>query len=433
MQGSARGPDLVRAAEWPAQEKGGNTPICCQVFRKPPLKAKIDITPTSSPSVRSPVQLFDTPDNPTPPGAIVQRVVTQDGMALRTARWEPTSPARGTVCLLQGRAEFIEKYFEVVAELRARGFAVLAFDWRGQGLSGREVTNAHKGHIADFALYGRDLEAVRAQILEPLMPAPHFALAHSMGGAIALMGAAEGWLPFRRIVTSTPMIALCLVRRPRLAGATARILDLLGFGKAFVPGGRETSISRKPFAGNRLTSDARRYARNARAATILDEGAIGDPTVAWVNAAFRFMRRLADPRFPLGVRVPTLIVAAGADPVCATPATERFAARLKAGHALVIPGARHEIMMERDEIRDEFWAAFDAFIPGTPIPSTPIPGTPVPSTPVPSTPDSYARDPQTPSRETRGLRPEADGSPVQELEHGALEPAVADSDDRAAV
>ena len=67
--------------------------------------------------------------------------------------------------------------------------------------------------------------------------------------------------------------------------------------------------------------------------------------------------------------MPTLIIAAGADPVCATPATERFAARLKAGHAIVIPGARHEILMERDAVRELFWAAFDAFIPGTPDPA----------------------------------------------------------------
>ncbi|MFL5359530.1 MAG: alpha/beta hydrolase, partial [Myxococcales bacterium] len=72
-----------------------------------------------------------------------------------------------------------------------------------------------------------------------------------------------------------------------------------------------------------------------------------------------------EPRCSLEIRTPTLIVAAGADPVCSTPAIERFAARLKAGHAIVIPGARHEILMERDAIREEFWAAFDAFVPGT--------------------------------------------------------------------
>ena len=73
-----------------------------------------------------------TPDNPVPPGARVIPVPTADGLTLRAAIWEPTTPeTRGTVCLLQGRAEFIEKYFEVVGELLGSGFAVATFDWRG--------------------------------------------------------------------------------------------------------------------------------------------------------------------------------------------------------------------------------------------------------------------------------------------------------------
>ena len=46
------------------------------------------------------------------------------------------------------------------------------------------------------------------------------------------------------------------------------------------------------------------------------------------------------------------------------PATQ-IAARLKAGRALIIPGARHEILVEADVFRELFWAAFDSFIPGT--------------------------------------------------------------------
>jgi lysophospholipase len=313
------------------------------------------------------VQFFPTPDNPVPRDAALMAVTAGDGMVLRAARWQPTTrTALGTVCILQGRAEFIEKYFEVIGELRSRGFAVVAFDWRGQGHSGREVANPRKGHVRRFEDYRLDLEAIRDQVLIPHMPEPYFALAHSMGGAIALQAAADGWLPFRRLVTTTPMIALCIIKPIRSAAMTARIMYWLGFGTSFVPGGGETSISRLPFAGNRLTSDPARYARNADAASAVGHGAVGSPTIAWMDAAFRFMKRFADPRFGLKVRIPTLIIAAGADPVCATPATERLAARLKAGHAIVIPGARHEIMMERDEIREQFWAAFDAFIPGTP-------------------------------------------------------------------
>jgi lysophospholipase len=312
------------------------------------------------------LQLVETPDNPIPRRPNVMAVETEDGVTLRAARWRPTTRRdRGTVCILQGRAEFIEKYFETVTELRRRGFAVVAFDWRGQGLSGRALAERAKGYVRNFDQYGRDLEAIRANVLEPYMPKPHFALGHSMGGAIALAEARVGRLPFARLVATSPMLALCMVKSPKVAATTALLLRLAGLGGQYVPGGGATSIAKKRFAGNRLTSDPVRYARNADIAAALGDGAIGDPTVAWLDSAFRFMRKFADPRFPLEVRTPTLVVAAGADPVCATPVIERFAARLKAGHAIVLPGARHEILMERDAIREEFWAAFDAFIPGS--------------------------------------------------------------------
>jgi lysophospholipase len=41
--------------------------------------------------------------------------------------------------------------------------------------------------------------------------------------------------------------------------------------------------------------------------------------------------------------------------------------RLRAGSHLIVAGARHELMMEQDRYRAQFWAAFDAFVPGTPL------------------------------------------------------------------
>jgi lysophospholipase len=58
---------------------------------------------------------------------------------------------------------------------------------------------------------------------------------------------------------------------------------------------------------------------------------------------------------------------AGSDTIVSTPATEEFAIRLRAGSHLVLPGAKHELLMEQDRLRGQFWAAFDAFVPGTPL------------------------------------------------------------------
>jgi lysophospholipase len=67
------------------------------------------------------------------------------------------------------------------------------------------------------------------------------------------------------------------------------------------------------------------------------------------------------------IRQPMLIVAAGQDSIVTTPAIDDFAVRLRAGSHLIVPGARHELLMEQDRFRMQVLAAFDAFVPGTPL------------------------------------------------------------------
>ena len=178
-------------------------------------------------------------------------VTTSDGLALRAARWVPPGPLQGTVCILQGRAEFIENYFETVGDLLLRGFAVATFDWRGQGLSARRLGNPRKGHVRSFDEFRRDLDAVRDQLLIPYMPEPHFALCHSMGGAIALNAAAEDMAAVPPSCHDGADDRARVTKRPKAAARLAFFLNALGFGRSFIPGGGETSIARKPFKATR--------------------------------------------------------------------------------------------------------------------------------------------------------------------------------------
>ena len=108
------------------------------------------------------------------------------GADLRAARFDPDpSVARRGVCVvLNGQTEFIEKYFEVIDELRGRGFAVATMDWRGQGGSSRLLTDDHrKSFITDFAEYDQDLDTLLNWIVTPMLKPGEkpVALAHSMG------------------------------------------------------------------------------------------------------------------------------------------------------------------------------------------------------------------------------------------------------------
>ena len=113
-----------------------------------------------------------------------------------------------------------------------------------------------------------------------------------------------------------------------------------------------------------FTTDASRFARIAELTKVAPELFLGAPTIGWAHAAFRVMRRFEEPNFPRAANTPILIVASGADKVTDCAAAERFAARLRGGRIIVIEGAEHEIIIERDALRDQFWAAFDAFVTG---------------------------------------------------------------------
>ncbi len=96
-------------------------------------------------------EFFHDAGYPVPGHGKVWFAPTADGARLRLASWHPTvRPARGTVLIVQGRAEFIERYSETIAELRRRGFHVIAFDWRGQGGSQRFTDRPRRGHVGPY-------------------------------------------------------------------------------------------------------------------------------------------------------------------------------------------------------------------------------------------------------------------------------------------
>ncbi len=312
------------------------------------------------------MELISLAKNPVPSGGMVGRLKAYDGTMLRFARWEATrGPRRGTVCLFGGRGEFVEKYFEVIADLRRRGFAVATLDWRGQGGSQRVPGNPHKGYVYDFAEYDLDLRRFMQEIVLPDCPPPYTAMGHSMGGAILLRNAVHPGSWFERMVLTAPMIAFhdSKVGVPQtIARAYAEIGSLVGFSQSYVYGGSDELRDWRQFDGNDFTSDLERWTRNR---SILDAAPalrLGSPTIGWVRAAYRCMTRLSAPRYPSSVQVPLLLFAAGADKIVSTRAVEDFGVRLKIGTHILLPGSRHEILQESDAVRMRFWAAFDAYL-----------------------------------------------------------------------
>jgi lysophospholipase len=304
--------------------------------------------------------------NPVPSGAITGYFKSFDGVNLRFARWNETrGPRCGTVCILPGRCEPIEKFFEVVADLRRRGFCVAIMDLRCQGGSDRLVDNPLCGHVRAFADYDQDLERFMKEIVLPDCPPPYYGLGHSLGGHLMLRNAHAAGSWFQRIIVTAPMIAIASVRSgyPQWVVRTyTEIGCLLGQAKRYPFGGDDTPLETLPFDNNSQTQDPVRFDRNRAIIDAAPQLALGSPSIGWLRAAYRSMAKMQKPDYPIAIQVPLLIFAAGQDSIVSTTATEEFALRLKVGSLVLIPQSRHEILQETDAVRLQFWATFDAYL-----------------------------------------------------------------------
>lgn len=307
--------------------------------------------------------LVETASNPIPSGTRVDSLNLADGKQLRYAITPANMhPSRGTVIILHGRSECIEKYFETIADIAARGFTVATFDWRGQGASSRLLRDTARGHIKSFDHYVADFEQLFQTVLLPDCRGPFYILAHSTGALIALLAAPALSNRIRRMVLTSPLLDIPGARTAKTtASVVANSLRWSGLGRTYMLGGPYLA---KPFERNLVTSDPVRYQRQDEVLTQAPELTLGGPTASWVVAAAKAIKRVNRPDFIEKIRVPMLIVAAGADTIVSTPAIERYALQLRNTTLLTIDGAKHEILQEKDFYREQFLAAFDAFVPG---------------------------------------------------------------------
>ena len=287
-----------------------------------------------------------------------------DGIRLRAGLWRAPR-RRGQVVLLPGRTEYLEQQALPAAELVRRGLDVLSLDWRGQGLADRlSAASPLRGHVADFADFHADLEALLADERAQPPAVPRIILGNSMGGAIALAALGQGLFgPVRAAVLTAPMFGIAMGRPARLTAraiiATAR---LLGLAEHWPPGlqGHVPFVLR-PFASNLLTQDRTYWdwmAGVARTHPVLNTGL---PTFGWLAAATRAMDELGLSPVPA---CPVLCVVGTAERVVDLGAIRHGAARIGA-RLVEIEGAGHLLLAEAEPMRSAAWAAIDAFLAET--------------------------------------------------------------------
>lgn len=285
-------------------------------------------------------------------------LVASDGTRLRRVIWGRAQ--KGHVLLFPGRTEYIEKYGRMVRLLAARGYAVVCIDWRGQGLSDHVDGRRDIGHVDDFTEYQVDVAALLADPAVAALPGPRLLFAHSMGGCVGLR-ALLGGMDVAGAVFSGPMWGISVNRYLKPVGEALAIIGArIGQSRMRMPGtsGAAYVIS-DAFEGNVLTHDQLTW--NWLRAQVLAQPdlALGGPTFGWVDAARKEFVNFASAIMP---ETPSLTILGGDETVVDTAAVRRLMARFKNGKLIEIPGARHEIWMERAAQQDMAWREIDAFL-----------------------------------------------------------------------
>lgn len=282
---------------------------------------------------------------------------TVDGVRIRIAVWPGGS--RGTVLLLPGRTEYVEKYGRVAAELLAQGWSVLSIDWRGQGMADRFLPDPMLGHVGRFSDYQYDLDAA-LDWLKTEGPAlglqgPLMMLAHSMGGLIGLRALYRD-LPIEAAAFSAPMWGIQVPFRRRAMAEMLRRLPMalrqdLGYSPTTSD---ETYVLATRFEDNHLTGDADIWDYLHRHVVQEPAFRLGGPSLGWMRSALNecvsLMQRPA-------LKLPAFAAFGTAEAIVKPGPIRKRMRDWPLGSLEVYPGARHELTMERREYRDRFFGS----------------------------------------------------------------------------
>ncbi len=293
-----------------------------------------------------------------PKGGIAHWKTCRDGVRIRVATWK--NGTKGTVLVFPGRTEFIEKYGPTIQSLVDRGYSVAAIDWRGQGLADRIAKNHQLGHVKHFHDYQMDVEAMLEVVDDAGLEKPHTLIAHSMGGNIGLRALHNG-LDVKKVIFSAPMWGIYIAPALRIpAKLISTIGPRIGLSQKFSPNTRsENYVQISDFTENKLTNDKETYDWMIRQLDAHPELGIGGPSINWLHQAFMECAKLL------------MMPAPEQDCICFLGSKEEIVHPKSLRHIMGkwpnaelidIQGAKHEPLMDGDEILDQVWTNIDRFL-----------------------------------------------------------------------
>ncbi len=299
-------------------------------------------------------------DYKAPKGIKSYFVNMDDGIKIRVCHWlHQKEKSTGTIFLQQGHNEFIEKYFETIQEFINRGYSVICFDWRSQGMSERMIDDINKSFITDFKRHDKDLEKILEEIIEPFFPKPLIGIGHSMGGCLMLSAFHDHPTKFNYGVLSAPMFGF---KNENFLRTASSLMNFFKKDTDYLIGSKPNMGMETPFEENDLTSDKDRYRRIQMLVRKQPSVRLWGVTNGFAKAVNKRFKIIRKKNWAEQINLKILIVNSLKDRVVYSKKISEMSKRLKNSIIIDFENCEHEVFMEKNEHRDRFWQEFDSFI-----------------------------------------------------------------------
>ena len=290
-----------------------------------------------------------------------------DGASIRTLILRHEAPI-ANLLLMTGRADFLEKWADAICTLHQMGFAIAAFDWRGQGGSTRLVQNG-AGHIDSFDTWLADLDALSGWAWGSLHGRQWIAMGHSMGGHLLTRWIADPdrrTLPLREAlrgaILASPFFGLGGPRPLKAAALWLAPLQVARGKAADFAWGQTPygDIQGRPERQFLLTGSRAHFEDEGRWLAICPELATGGVSWGWIKAFSDSQRTLES--LPLeSLDLPVMMLLAAKERLVDNRAAMRIAARLPRCQRHIVESGAHELLREAEPARQQTLAKVRAF------------------------------------------------------------------------
>ena len=283
-----------------------------------------------------------------------------DGIKIRVCHWlQQKEKSTGTIFLQQGHNEFIEKYYETIQEFIDRGYSVICFDWRGQGMSERMIDDINKSFINDFKRHDKDLEKILEEIIDPFFPKPLIGIGHSMGGCLMLSAFYNHPKKFDYGILSAPMLGF---KNEKFLRTASSLMNFFKKDTDYLIGSKPNMGIETPFEENDLTTDQKRYKRTQMLVRKMPSIRLWGVTNSFAKAVNKRFKLIRNKNWAEKIGLKILIINSLKDRVVYSKKTSEMSKRLKKSAIINFNNCEHEVFMEKDEHRERFWKEFDNFI-----------------------------------------------------------------------